>query len=204
MKHLFSMRNSIVVALIVIMANCSLVAQNKADKSYIRTKSGEIIKINPEIGILGWKSNVLYQNPDNSNEIVTTRFLQKSGKIKKKEIDSIIINDEYYITLNKTDNRPYPFRIVAENEEYILGITPRIKSSGDDIKSYFTRDYYGIYNKKGKEIVFDKLNRNKEKSIKVLKKYFGDCLSEYLPTEKSELKSYKYHLLTTVNQLKCD
>ncbi len=192
----------IINALLTILCILSLSVKAQESENFILTKSGEKISIHPDLAITSFKNYVYYTSPEDKPEVHPSH--RKNKKIKKGEVQKIVIRDEVHIPFNVKDKNPYIFRIVAKNENYTLGITTRWKSSGDSMsKSYFLRDYFAIYDTKGKEIIFDKLNRDKKKSIKVIKKYFNDCLDDKFPTDKKKLKSYKHTILESTNQIEC-
>ncbi|GAA4276506.1 hypothetical protein [Aquimarina mytili] len=193
----------IVVALFIFSIHS--IAQNS--ENYILTKSGEKVSIHPDLEITSYKNHVYFGSPEDDIHVGPSSH-RKSKKIKKVEVEKIVVRDEVHIPLDTNSKKPYIFRIVAKNENYTLGITTRWKSSGDSMsKNYFLRDYFAIYDtKKGKEIIFDKLNRDKKKSIKIIKKYFNDCLDDKFPTDKKILRSYKHkhNILQNTNQLECN
>ncbi|WP_298546816.1 hypothetical protein [uncultured Aquimarina sp.] len=163
-------------------------------KNYLQTKDGNKIELHPLLGVTSFTRFVHVTEPNKNGK--QGRYL----KIKKIDVEKIILRNEVHVPLDPNAKRPYIFRIVAKNDNYTLGITDRIKKSKNSV---FTREYFGIYDNQGNEIHFSKLNRNKLKSIEIIKMYFGDCLDEQLPSSKEEIKKSN-GLLYGANQISCD
>ncbi|MBW1296400.1 hypothetical protein [Aquimarina litoralis] len=194
MKYLIKLFLFFSSNLIITFCYGQTVNEKSEIKNYLLTKDGKFIELHPGKTVTSFSKYVHVIGPNKNG---------KQGeymKIKKSNVKKIVIRNELHLPLDPNAKRPYIFRIVAKNDEYTLGVTYRMKKSGD---STFYRDYFGIFDNSGNEIVFIKLNRNKKKSVEIIKKYFGDCLNEFLPQTKREMKN-SGDLLFTANQIICN
>lgn len=177
----------VILSLSFFISNSQNEEVNKTD-SYILTTDGEKISIVPDVEITLGSKTVRYCS---SKKFKKTRFLKKDvnkeipiqtfsfeyKKIKIKNVEKIVNNDELYLPIkSKKGNKIY--REVLKNETYTLGYYNFSVPGGSSLVLLI------IDNKTNEEVdrVYiggnGKQHNTIEKNIALVKKYFGKCFKE--------------------------